>query len=68
MDPLPGGSNPDDQTAGNHGNGRPGWPGAVVAIITLLVANGWSVVDVKTVLAALLGLMVVHTLWSRRGV
>jgi hypothetical protein len=37
----------------------------VTAIVALLIANGWSVTDVKTVLLAVLSLVVIHGLCAR---
>lgn len=42
------------------GNGGPGWPGAVVVIVTVMITNGWASADVKTVLLALLGFIAVR--------
>lgn len=44
-----------------------GWPGSVIAIVTLLIANGWSVTDVKTVLLVVVSLVMVHALCTREG-
>ncbi|MFI6522603.1 hypothetical protein ACIBF1_44120 [Spirillospora sp. NPDC050679] len=37
----------------------------VLAVIAVLVANGWSVADVKTVLAVLVAAIAVHLLSNR---
>lgn len=53
--------------AQRFGTGGPGWAGAVMAIVTVMIANSWSSTDVKTVLLALQSLIAVHAVVHSRN-
>ena len=59
---LPSGSAPilPDPPSGGRG-----WPEAVTVIVAVLIANGQTAADIRTVLQVLLGLLAVHVVWSQ---
>ena len=50
---------PDPPTGGRN------WPEAVTVIVAMLVANGQTATDIRTILQILLSLLAVHVVWGR---